>query len=422
MIQEPNIQWMSIKINNRKHLFKAKLDMRALLIVGMVCVSVAIIGSVARAAPSTIFEQLMVPLLLDGERVSLAVRIYRPEGAGPFPTLIHHHGSTGRGDSPERFAWYWPPVGVIEYFTRRGWCVVVPSRRGRGGSEGMYNEGFTPLRDRYSAKPRYSLPGADRALTDINAVTDVILEWQFVDPERIVVSGISRGGILSVAHAGQRPELYRGVINFVGGWVGGRSTKHRYINQKLFKRGVPFGEEILWVYARGDPFYSLAKTRKYFAKFVKAGGKGVFFDEFPDGIGHGAASFPEYWGPAVEAYLARQGIDLQEVPNAIPQPDPTRSPVAFIGKWKGAYDIPVSVNIWNVTSGRVNGEYRYRNLYLTELHQSLIENGVLQHVWESGESIEFFLDSEDVMIVTYASEERDGRRSRNRYFLKRDPD
>ena len=112
----------------------ANLNVRALLIVGMVCVAVAVAGSSARAAPKTVFEHLMVPLSLDGEQVRLAVRIYRPEGPGPFPTLVVHHGSTGRGNKPELFARYWPESGIIEYFASRGWCVVFPSRRGRGGA------------------------------------------------------------------------------------------------------------------------------------------------------------------------------------------------------------------------------------------------------------------------------------------------
>ena len=399
----------------------ANLNVRALLIVGMVCVAVAVAGSSARAAPKTVFEHLMVPLSLDGEQVRLAVRIYRPEGPGPFPTLVVHHGSTGRGNKPELFARYWPESGIIEYFASRGWCVVFPSRRGRGGSEGLYDEGFTPERDRYSVEPRYSLPGADRALTDVDAITDAIREWRFVDPGKIVVSGISRGGILSVAHAGQRPELYRGVINFVGGWLGGSGRKRLQVNRTLFNRGVPFGMETLWLYASGDPYYSLATTGKYFADFLEAGGKGIFFDDFPDGVGHRAARFPEHWGPAVEAYLAGRGIGLGQTPDAVRfRPDPRRSPSAFAGKWKGAYGSPSSVRIWKASSGWANGKYRWRNT-TTEL-RSPIKDGAFRHVWKNGASIEFFLGREDVMVATFSRTTDDGRRRLYRFLLKRDPD
>ena len=54
---------------------------------------------------------------------------------------------------------------------QRGWAVVMPSRRGRGGSEGEYDEGFAIDRSRgYTCDPPLSIPGADRALRDIEAL------------------------------------------------------------------------------------------------------------------------------------------------------------------------------------------------------------------------------------------------------------
>src|SRR5580693_8718969 len=84
----------------------------------------------------------MLPVSVDGEQVKLAVITYKPAGAGPFPTLIFHHGSTGSGTNPSIFARPYDPRTLAEWFTARGWAVVLPSRRGRGGSEGTYDEGF----------------------------------------------------------------------------------------------------------------------------------------------------------------------------------------------------------------------------------------------------------------------------------------
>ena len=44
----------------------------------------------------------MVPVTVDGETVKLAVITYKPDGPGPFPTVIFNHGSTGRGDDAVR--------------------------------------------------------------------------------------------------------------------------------------------------------------------------------------------------------------------------------------------------------------------------------------------------------------------------------
>ena len=50
----------------------------------------------------------------------------------------------------------------------------MPARRGRGGSEGAHDEGFELDRTRgYSCDPALSIPGADRALDDIDAATAV---------------------------------------------------------------------------------------------------------------------------------------------------------------------------------------------------------------------------------------------------------
>ena len=74
----------------------------------------------------------MVPVTVDGEQVRLAVITYRPAGNGPFPTLIFHHGSTGRGTDPSLFARPNNPRPTVDWFVARGWAVLLPARRGRG--------------------------------------------------------------------------------------------------------------------------------------------------------------------------------------------------------------------------------------------------------------------------------------------------
>ena len=369
--------------------------------ISMICIALAIGSSLAQAASKPGIDMRMVPVLLDGEQVRLAVRVFRPDGKGSFPTLILHHGSTGRGDNPDNFTKVSLPYTVISYFVDRGWSVVLPSRRGRNGSEGLYDEGFTPSRHRYSFEPRYALPGADRALGDIDAITNVIRTWPFVDKDRLVIGGISRGGISSVAHAGQRPNLYRGVINFVGGWVSDPTPHHETINQTLFNRGVPFGKETLWLYASDDRFYSLENTRAYFEAFKKAGGKGVFFDDFPDGIGHRLPHVPEHWGTVVEAYLGRRGLILKKAPSAVRfTPDPELPPTAFLGNWEGHFGRrPVGLRIHSVSSGWANGEYLNGNRELGI--QEPIEGGVLEKSFRSGASISFFVGRKDVLIATF---------------------
>ena len=253
----------------------------------------------------------MVPVTIDGTAVNLAMRIYPPTAPGPAPTLIFHHGSTGRGTDRaimER-AIDFPPLA--KFFVDRGWAVVMPARRGRGGSEGTYDEGFELDRTRgYSCDPARSIPGADRALDDIDAAMTVIRALPFVDAARIVVGGQSRGGILSVAYAGRRADQVRGVINFVGGWNGARCTSAAFINSTLMKRGASYPGEMLWLYGEADPFYTLAHSRGNFDAFRSAGGQGRFleFPAPPDDNGHRISGYPEMWRDQVQSYLTRLGL------------------------------------------------------------------------------------------------------------------
>jgi pimeloyl-ACP methyl ester carboxylesterase len=256
-------------------------------------------------------ETSMVPVMVDGQTVHLEMRIYKPSTEAKAPTLVFNHGSTGRGRDPSLFTKAIDFPQLAQFFVQRGWAVVMPARRGRGGSEGEYDEGFALDRAHgYTCEPSLSIPGADRALRDIEAAMGAILTMPFVDHNRVVIGGQSRGGILSVAYAGQHPEQVKGVLNFVGGWLGYGCQTVSTVNQELFKRGARYPSDMLWLYGDWDQFYPLFHSRENFAVFQAAGGKGVFH-EFapPPGFGgHGIVARPDLWASAVDAYLKRQGL------------------------------------------------------------------------------------------------------------------
>lgn len=269
----------------------------------------------ALLSPAALAQDItMMPATIEGRSVRLATKIHKPAGDGPFPTLIFHHGSTGNGRNPAIFDHFFDPVPLAQWFVQRGWVVALPSRRGRGGSEGHYDEGFhIPRESGYSCEPSLSLPGAERALRDIDGATDAILALPFVDRSRVVVGGQSRGGILAVAWAGRHPEKVRAVINFVGGWMGSGCANAATINGQLFTKGAAFRTDMLWLYGDNDPYYSLSHSRGNFATFQTAGGKGAFHEiPPPQGRdGHSIVFFPNLWSDLVGAYLRSQNLPIQ---------------------------------------------------------------------------------------------------------------
>jgi len=252
-------------------------------------------------------SRVPTPWVENGKAQTLEMVSYVPPGSGPFPTLIFNHGSTGVGNRPSLFTLTWTSPEVAQYFVDKGWQVLMPQRRGRGKSDGLYDEGFEPDRSRYACKAELSLPAIERAASDLDAVMAHVKTLPTVDTRRLMIGGVSRGGILSVVYAGAHPAEFEGVVNFVGGWVGDRCADADQVNPVLFRRGAAFRKPELWLYGDKDPFYRLEHSRANFDAFVAAGGKGTFLSYAPPAgqIGHAIHQTPSIWSTAMDSYLAQ---------------------------------------------------------------------------------------------------------------------
>lgn len=276
--------------------------------------SLATATALAQDATASSWYRSKVAVTVDGESVHLDMRIYKPGTTGRFPTLVFNHGSTGHGTDSTRFKQPVDAPAVAAFFLQRGWAVVMPARRGRAASEGQYDEGFSTNRALgYTCISSLSLAGADRALRDIEAAMTAILEMPFVDRERVAIGGVSHGGALSVAYAGTHPTQVKGVINFVGGWLGEPCPTMSSVNQSLLKRGAAYHRESIWLYAENDPYYSLSHSRENFSAFTDAGGKGSFHEfVVPAENGHWLPAFPGIWAARLDAYLKQNGLPSRE--------------------------------------------------------------------------------------------------------------
>ena len=250
-------------------------------------------------------EFLETGLIEEGRPIRLEAVIFRPEGAGPFPLAVINHGSTGRGLDPRLAKQTWFAADLADFLNERGWMVAFPQRRGRGKSDGLYDEGFREDRKSgYTCDAGISLRGADRALEDVSAAIAALRRRPDVAPMPVLIGGQSRGGVLAVSWAGLHPEQISGVINFVGGWLGEACSSASAVNRTLFERGAHYGRPTIWLYGAGDPFYSIAHSRANFAAFEKAGCHGSFleFGGSPN-PGHLVFADPELWSVPLGNYL-----------------------------------------------------------------------------------------------------------------------
>jgi len=127
-----------------------------------------------------------------------------------------------------------------------------------------------------------------------------------VDKGRLLIGGVSRGGLLSLAYSGTRPDMFLGVVNFVGGWLGeGCKGAAVTVNQAGFVRGASMPRPTLWLYGERDSYYALEHSRANFEAFRAAGGQGrlVSYVLQPGRDGHGIHSHPALWRDDLDAYL-----------------------------------------------------------------------------------------------------------------------
>ena len=250
-------------------------------------------------------EMLETDLVELGKPVRLEAVIYKPPGDGPFPLAVINHGSTGSGDNPAAFGFVFTNDWLADILIEHGWLVAFPQRRGRGGSDGLYDEGFTTDRTQYTCDAGRSLKGADRGLDDISAAVAALRRRPDVEASPVLIGGVSRGGILSVAWAGRNPDQTHGVVNFVGGWLGEGCGDAEAVNKTLFSEGGAYPRETLWLYGEDDVFYSLPYSRENFAVFQNAGGRGAFHEFKVNGSnnGHWVHVVPTLWNDLLIGYL-----------------------------------------------------------------------------------------------------------------------
>lgn len=252
----------------------------------------------------------------DKGTIRLVTYVYRPLKNDRHEVVLFSHGSTGGLARSPKEALDAPPAPVIRFFVSRGYTLVAPMRRGRGESSGTYVEECSVYIGQCTVAEQTARMDRQlrEAVLDSTAVIDQLILGHIVPRQsKILVAGISRGGFLSLILAGERPELIKGIVNFVGGWMGvtdrlsDAENQQRMDKQKAILTGAAKRSNApsIWFYASRDPFYKEGVPQELHRYWRDAGGRAefVFIDDHSLRSGHVIATEPALWGSQVDALL-----------------------------------------------------------------------------------------------------------------------
>ena len=223
-------------------------------------------------------------------------------GPGPFPAVLWNHGS-------ERFPGWQPELAA--FYTANGFAFFIPHRRGQGQSSaaGPY------IVDRQPSRLAIFATGAsagrkiialhEEANHDVEAALAWLKARPDIDPGRIVMSGVSFGGIQTLL-AAEKGLGVRAFAAFAPGamswrWVTGLDAR---LEAAVQHAQAP----VLIVQAHND--YNLGPSQTLGPLLEKAGkGRAVVFPAFgtTEQEGHGGfasrAEGTAVWGATVLAFF-----------------------------------------------------------------------------------------------------------------------
>ncbi len=235
--------------------------------------------------------------------IALKGFLYKPKGDGPFPALIWNHGSEPTpGWQPELAAFY----------NSKGFVFFLPHRHGHGRSPGEYiGDVNNRLLEKYKGNQaeawKQMVALHDVYNTDVAAAVEWLKSQPFVDKNRIIMSGVSYGGIQTLVSA----EKDLGVRAFIPFAPAAMSWRMIPLRERLLKAVTNAKAPIFLLQAAND--YSTGPIEVLGAAIRKKGAmnRAKLYPAFGPGDdhqkGHGAFACwnigTEIWGPDVMAFI-----------------------------------------------------------------------------------------------------------------------
>jgi dienelactone hydrolase len=229
---------------------------------------------------------------------NIAARIVRPEGPGPYGAIILNHGAAvsaeeRRSESPELL------MHTAIHFAQRGYFAE----------------------DAGSCRNPDYRRGENAASEDVMAAYDYARTLPYVDGTRMILAGQSAGGVASIYSAGRSPRGLVAVLAFAAG-RGGNPSRNPGVPCAVEPLARVFDElgqsvkvPVLFHYAENDQFFNAQTSRLWYERFTAGGARAEYVLQPAFGKdGHyifSEDSGVQYWLPAVERFLARNGVPFE---------------------------------------------------------------------------------------------------------------
>lgn len=231
-------------------------------LLGAVCVAMMSLAGTAWAADDEMF--LARSLDVDGTRH--AYRVFVPTGTakGPRPVILFLHGSGERGSDNLKQTQVGLGPAVAARRNEFPAIVVFP----QGSETGSWN----------GADAKAAMQALDAAIAEFGG-----------DPDRVYLTGLSRGGYGVYELALAYPDRFAALVPVCGGLRAPATSADLYV-QALQEEADPYAvlatrlhDTPIWVFhGAKDDAVSPENSRLVVAALVGAGGKDVRYTEFPD--------------------------------------------------------------------------------------------------------------------------------------------
>jgi len=177
--------------------------------------------------------------------------LYKPEGKGPFPSVLWNHGS-------EKLPGSKPELGPV--FSSKGYVFFIPHRSGQGRSPGSYMKDLLDLWDGevhgHAARSALMVRLYEQHMDDVLAALSYLRSLPYVDQSRIAMAGHSSGGIQTILALERHPDI-RAAINFAGAAQNWRKSPH--LQQRMLEAVRKTRVPVLFIQASND--YDLTPSR-----------------------------------------------------------------------------------------------------------------------------------------------------------------